>query len=105
MPETVQRQNTMPEDCQIICGDVCQVLPTLTDSAVNLTVTSPPYYQHRDYGVRGQIGREQRLEDYLASIRQVLAELRRVTVPTGACFFVVGDTYRNQKLLLVPHRI
>ena len=34
-----------------------------------------------------------------------MAELLRVTAKTGGCFFVVGDTYRNQKLLLVPHRI
>src|SRR5437764_1322681 len=42
---------------------------------------------------------------WLAKLRAVLAELLRVTAPTGSCFFVVGDTYRRQKLLLVPHRV
>ena len=77
----------------------------LVANSVDLTVTSPPYFRHRDYGVPGQIGREQTLDKYIANIRGVLSELLRVTAETGACFFVVGDTYDKQRLLLVPHRI
>ena len=29
----------------------------------------------------------------------------RVTDDEGSCFFVVGDTYADRKLLMVPHRI
>lgn len=90
---------------RILCGDAETTLATLTASEVDLTVTSPPYFRHRDYGVRGQIGREQTLDDYLRKIRGVLAQVFRVTADTGACFFVVGDTYEKQRLLLVPHRI
>jgi site-specific DNA-methyltransferase (adenine-specific) len=95
----------MPLKCQIIEGDVKAALKTIADQTVNLTVTSPPYYQHRDYGVKGQIGREKTVDGYLRRIRQVLSEIFRVTADTGSCFFVIGDTYRNKKLLLVPHRI
>jgi site-specific DNA-methyltransferase (adenine-specific) len=90
---------------RIICGDAKQVLRTLPDGIVDLTVTSPPYFLHRDYGVNGQLGREATVHDYVRHIRGVLKELLRVTAETGACFFVIGDTYRQQKLLLVPHRI
>ena len=90
---------------RIICADAESALATLNAGEVDLTVTSPPYYRHRDYGVQGQIGREQTLDDYLQKIRGVLAEVLRVTSDTGGCFFVVGDTYEKQKLLLVPHRI
>lgn len=90
---------------RIICGDAKQALSTLPDNSVDLTVTSPPYFRHRDYGVNGQLGREASVEEYVANIGGVLTELLRVTAETGACFFVVGDTYQNQKLLLVPHRI
>lgn len=95
----------IPKDYRIIQGDVKVALKTLPDSSVDLTVTSPPYYQHRDYGVKGQIGREQTLDGYLKRLRHVLSELLRVTADTGSCFFVIGDTYRNKKLLLVPHRL
>jgi site-specific DNA-methyltransferase (adenine-specific) len=93
------------EKGRIICGDAKETLIALPDSIVDLTVTSPPYFRHRDYGVNGQLGREATVEEYVTNIRGVLAELLRVTAETGACFFVVGDTYQKQKLLLVPHRI
>lgn len=95
----------MAPQARIICGDAAQVLRTLPSESVALTVTSPPYFQHRDYGVVGQIGRESSLADYLARIDSVLVEVFRVTDARGSCFVVVGDTYRNRKLLLVPHRI
>ncbi len=57
------------------------------------------------YGVSGQIGQENAVEGYLSRIGAVLAELLRVTDIAGSCFFVIGDTYRNRKLLLIPHRI
>ena len=95
----------MTRDHRIICGDVAAVLDTLSAESVNLVITSPPYFLHRDYGVEGQIGRETTVDEYIGSIRNVLGRLLRVTAKTGACFVVVGDTYLKQKLLLVPHRI
>ncbi len=73
--------------------------------ARTLTVTSPPYYRHRDYGVAGQIGKEQTLAGYLARLGDVLVELLRVTHHQGSCFIVVGDTFQDRGLLLVPHRL
>jgi DNA modification methylase len=90
---------------QIICGDAAEVLRTLPSASVALTVSSPPYFQHRDYGAKQQIGREQSLIGYLARLSVVLTELLRVTDARGSCFLVIGDTYRGRKLLLVPHRL
>jgi site-specific DNA-methyltransferase (adenine-specific) len=90
---------------QILCGDAAEVLQTLPDGCAALTVTSPPYYLHRDYGVAGQIGRESSLADYLDRLGDVLRQLLRVTDDAGCCFVVVGDTYRDRRLLLVPHRL
>lgn len=95
----------MVDKDRIICGDAKVVLRTLPPGSVDLTVTSPPYFRHRDYGVDGQLGKEATVEDYIKNLRGVLEGLLRVTADTGSCFFVVGDTYEKQKLLLVPHRI
>jgi site-specific DNA-methyltransferase (adenine-specific) len=95
----------MDERNRIVCGNAVDVLKMLPAGVAALTVTSPPYFQHRDYGVKRQIGQEATLEGYLARIEAVLAELFRLTDDAGSCFFVIGDTYRNRKLLLVPHRI
>jgi site-specific DNA-methyltransferase (adenine-specific) len=95
----------MLTDHRIICGDTQTVLAGLPAETANLIVTSPPYFRHKDYGVNGQIGLETTVEEYISKLRGVLKELLRVTSETGACFFVVGDTYQRQNLLLVPHRI
>ncbi len=90
---------------RIICGDALDVLRSLPSASVALTVTSPPYYRHRDYGVDGQIGQEATLDAYVARLRAVLEELFRVTDDTGSCFVVIGDTYVDRRLQLAPHRV
>jgi site-specific DNA-methyltransferase (adenine-specific) len=42
----------------IVTGDAGEVLATLPEASVDCVVTSPPYYQLRDYGASGQLGRE-----------------------------------------------
>jgi DNA modification methylase len=88
------KDNAIDED-RIICGDAKRVLPSLPDGIADLIVTSPPYFLHRDYGADGQLGREATVGEYTDNIRGVLKELLRVTADTGACFFVIGDTYRQ----------
>lgn len=95
----------MDKQHRILCGDAVEVLRSQPPSCVALTVTSPPYYLHRDYGIQGQIGQEPTLEKYLARIGSVLEEVLRVTDDKGTCFIVIGDTYRDRRLLLVPHRL
>ncbi len=43
----------------IINGDCLAALKELPDDFVHCCVTSPPYYALRDYGMDGQIGREE----------------------------------------------
>lgn len=39
----------------ILQGDALELLRTLPPESVHTCVTSPPYYNLRDYGVEGQI--------------------------------------------------
>ena len=98
-------EGEMEANARVLCGDAAGCLRSLPAGCAALTVTSPPYYQHRDYGVEAQIGREPTLAGYLERIEAVLRELLRVTDNRGSCFFVVGDTYVKRQMMLVPHRI
>ena len=40
---------------KIICGDSKEVLKTLESESVDCVITSPPYWNLRDYGVDGQL--------------------------------------------------
>lgn len=54
------------------------MLETLESGTVDCIVTSPPYFALRDYGVKGQIGLEQSVEDYIYVLMHVFNECRRV---------------------------
>lgn len=66
---------------------------TLESESVDCCVTSPPYYGLRDYGVDGQIGLEETLEEYISKLVMVFDEVRRVLKPKGTLWLNMGDTY------------
>jgi len=68
---------------KIICEDVLEVLRKMPDESVDCIVTSPPFWGLRDYGVEGQIGLENTLEEYLEKLLKVTAELKRILKPSG----------------------
>ena len=77
----------------IFCGDALDVLRTLPDNSVHCCITSPPYYALRDYGMDGQIGREERPAQYVARLTEVFPEVRRVLLPSGTLWLNIADTY------------
>ena len=68
---------------QIICGDCVEVMKSWPDECIDLTVTSPPYDNLRDY--RG----------YTFDFESIARELYRITKPGGVVVWVVGDTTVN----------
>ena len=71
---------------KILCGACQEVLASLKDECVDLTVTSPPYDNIRDY--KGYSFEE---EDFRAIIRQLF----RVTKKGGVVVWIVGDATMN----------
>ncbi|MSR74123.1 MAG: site-specific DNA-methyltransferase [Planctomycetes bacterium] len=73
-------------------------LDFLADSSVQLVVTSPPYWQLKDYGIREQIGFEQDYAIYCADLAKVWAECLRVLSPGCRLCVNVGDQFARAKL-------
>ncbi|GHU79983.1 methyltransferase [Clostridia bacterium] len=78
---------------EIITGDSLTVLRGLPADSVNCCVTSPPYYGLRDYGIEGQIGREESPEQYVENLAAVFREVYRVLRPDGTLWLNIADTY------------
>ncbi len=78
-------------------GDALQVLRQMPDDSYNCAITSPPYYWLRDYGVDGQIGKEETVEEYVNAIVSTMNEVYRVLKPDGVLFLNLGDTYYSGK--------
>ena len=77
----------------IYTGDALKVLRKLPSESVNCVVTSPPYFQLRDYNVVGQIGLENSPEKYIKNLAKIFMECRRVLKKDGTMWIVIGDSY------------
>lgn len=74
-------------------GDAAETLAEMPESSVHCVMTSPPYYGLRDYGVDGQIGLEESLDEYINSLVEVADELRRVLRDDGSWWLNLGDSF------------
>lgn len=81
---------------RIVCGDALKTLQSFPDESIDCVVTSPPYWALRDYKVKGQIGLESSIEEYLEKLLNIFAEIRRVLKPAGTCWVNFGDTYAGK---------
>jgi DNA modification methylase len=64
---------------------------------VQTCVTSPPYFGLRDYGVDGQIGLEQTVDEYVAAIVDVFKRVKDILADDGTLWLNLGDSYYNYR--------
>ena len=76
-------------------GDCREVMRGMIERGekVQMCVTSPPYFGLRDYGVDGQIGLEETLPNYLASLADVFAHVHELLADDGTLWLNIGDSY------------
>jgi site-specific DNA-methyltransferase (cytosine-N4-specific) len=119
------------ENGKLFCGDILEGFKAIPDNSVNCVITSPPYWQLRDYGYPEQWGLEPTFQEYLSHLWQMMDEIWRVLKDDGTVWINLGDTYSasggqgnqhkqakvfgnfsphktpgmpNKCLLLIPHR-
>ena len=85
-------------------GDSLDVLRSISDNSVDCCVTSPPYWQKRQYE-NGGIGLEESPQEYINSLFNIIKEVKRVLKPSGSFWLNIGDSYQNKSLLGIPWRI
>lgn len=83
----------MTPTCTILPGDCRETLKTLEAGSVDCCVTSPPYWNLRDYKAEGQIGLERTIPAFVHEMVNVFTEVWRVLNPDGSAFINLGDTF------------
>lgn len=81
---------------KIYCGNCLDVMKGFKDKSVNCVITSPPYWQLRDYKWDGQWGLEPTFQQYLENLWSLIDEIWRVLVDDGTVWINLGDTYSTQ---------
>lgn len=102
----------MPMDNQIFQRS-CESMPEIVSGSVDLTVTSPPYWNAIDYDIhaenrdqnyrtRSYTGNFSDYGTYLDWLEVVFKEVQRVTKPGGFCAIVIGTILLDGKHFPVP---
>ena len=77
---------------RIIFGD-SRSLNQIEDKSVQLIITSPPYWQLKDYGTDNQIGFNDSYEDYINNLNLVWKECNRVLADGCRLCINIGDQF------------
>lgn len=77
---------------KIIHGDSRQ-MNLLPDESVHLIITSPPYWQLKDYGTENQIGYHESYENYINNLNLVWNECCRALHPGCRLCINIGDQF------------
>jgi site-specific DNA-methyltransferase (adenine-specific) len=96
---------TAPLPNSLYHGDALDVMRSFAKDSVDTIITSPPYFQQRNYDQDAQIGQEATPAQYVSRLVSVFGEARRVLKPTGTLWLVLGDKYVNKQLLGMPWRV
>jgi site-specific DNA-methyltransferase (adenine-specific) len=84
--------NDIKTNHKIIRGDSRQ-MKELLDNSVHLVITSPPYWQLKDYGTDDQIGYNDSYEDYINNLNLVWRECLRVLQNGCRLCINIGDQF------------
>ncbi len=77
---------------KIVIGD-SRYMVELGDNSVHLVITSPPYWQLKDYGMNEQIGFNDSYENYVNNLNLVWKECYRVLDDGCRLCVNIGDQF------------
>ena len=102
-----QFSDYLNDDCikpLFITGNALDILRDFPDNSIDCCITSPPYWNKRQYA-NGGIGLESDYNEYIQNLIAVFMEVYRTLKDTGSFWLNIGDSYKNKCLLNIPWRV
>ncbi len=75
---------------------------SLAEDSIDLILTSPAYWQKRDYETKKQLGQEKTVRGYISALVQIMNGWKPILKKSGSVFLNIGDSYKNGCLLEIP---
>ena len=95
-------------------GDTLKILKTLPSECVDMCITSPPYWNMRDYGEEMQLGLEETADEFIEKLYNIFHEVQRVLKKEGSLWINIRDTYskglkkcgvKQKSLCMIPEKL
>jgi DNA modification methylase len=109
-------QGDVPEVTKVgnatIFNRSCADLSGIEDESVACIVTSPPYFQLRDYvlggdrkGLQTQLGQESTADEFIENLVEILTGAKRVLKQDGSLFVNIFDTIHKGHMMNIPFKL
>lgn len=95
----------------LVQGDCLRILRDFPDESISCIITSPPYWQQRQYTQNDpnnksvSLGNEKSHHEYVKNLVRIFSELKRVLKREGSFWLNIGDKYHNKNLMGMPWRV
>jgi site-specific DNA-methyltransferase (cytosine-N4-specific) len=98
-PQLIDHAYYADENAIVLHEDVRKGLRLVIDTGIKVDciVTSPPYYGQRDYDIDGQLGLEERPQEFIDRLVDIFNLCGELLSDTGSLWINIGDTYWSGK--------
>lgn len=69
---------------------------------IKSTITSPPYFDMKDYGSENQIGFGQNYDEYLEDLKNIFKNIFDITDEDGSLWIIIDSFKRNNQVVTLP---
>jgi DNA modification methylase len=90
---------------RIILGNSYELIKDLPEQSINSIITSPPFLWQRESEIRGYIGNEPRVEDYVNNIVDFFESSKTILKEDATIWLNIGEVFRNKQVVGVPWRV
>lgn len=82
--------------------DAREIKSLIKEPLIDVTITSPPYYEMKDYGYEEQIGFGQTYDNYLNDLKTVFQGVFDATKETGTLWVIIDTFRKNGEMVTLP---
>ena len=88
---------------KIYQADSRNIIDLIGDSIkIKSTITSPPYFDMKDYGSENQVGFGQTYQDYLDDLQDIFNQIFQITENDGSLWIVIDSFKRENQVVTLP---
>lgn len=84
---------------KVFLDDARNLKRKIKPSSLDVTITSPPYFDMKDYGHADQIGFGQTYESYLEDLHNIFGDIYQATKDSGSLWVVI-DTFKRDGVVI-----